>query len=208
MRLIAATTLCVVCLASPLRAQEADSARTSLVPGTYSLSFGIPGYGSVGGSGTYGFWRMMSPRTNLGLFVQINGTQSETTVEFSDTTSDRETDDKNFTITAGPAIRRYVTTTERVAPYVYGSVQAGYTTSRRRADPNYQERSSGMRGVAEAGVGLEWFPVRAISFSGHTGLQASVTSQDGRSNTGGFENVFTNIGTFTTSLSANIYFAR
>lgn len=208
MRPSAAIAFLIVCLVSPLGAQSADSARTGLVPGTYSLSFAVPGFGGTASSGSFGFWRLMSERTNLGFFVQVSARHNRTTAEARDSAYDRDTGESELLIWAGPAVRRYLATAERVAPFLYGSAQVGYVATSRHAEPLFRDRGNGVSGAVEAGGGLEWFPTRTVSLSGYTGVRASITSQEGRFTEGEYEATTTSIGTFTTALSVNIYFVR
>jgi hypothetical protein len=210
MRLTAVAACLVVCIASPLRAQSADSvARTPHSPGTYSLSFAAPGLDDDGATGTFGFWRMVSQRTNLGVFVTAGASHSTSSVDSDNPSSDNEVDNTGFTLLLGPAVRRYVAAGENVAPFLYGSAQVGYGSSRNHTDQDDRTfRSSGAQGVIEVGAGLEWFPTRALSVSGYTGLRAQALSQEGRSDATELDSHSTNIGTFTTALSVNLYFPR
>lgn len=208
MRLSAAVLLGSLCFAAPLRAQSADSARNALVPGTYSLSLTAPGFGGVGDSGSLGFWRMMSGRTNLGLFVELGAARFRSSTTSRDTVFERENEQSQFSISAGPAVRRYLAQGGRTAPFLYASAQVGYAAVERRAAPNYLESTHGPTAEVQGGVGIEWFPTGAVSVSGYTGVRAGASSLDGRFSRGEVEAAESHINTFTTGLSVNIYFVR
>lgn len=209
MRFVPVVVLALLALgAAPARAQQPDSVATGLVRGAYSLSFAVPQFGSGGGTGTFGFWRMVSGRTNLGLNVSLHTAHGRREIDH-DTLPDRESVESVFSVFAGPALRRYLAPAERLGPFLYGSVQAGYTHQRQRADGNYHVRTNGVSLGGEAGVGLEWFPTRDVSFSGHTGVRAGVSSFTGefdQIDEGEFDDRNFSAGTFTAGLSINLYF--
>ena len=205
--------LCIALLASlwfaaPLRAQSTDSLRNALVPGTYSLSLAAPGFAAAESSGSFGVWRMMSRRTNLGVFVQLSASRFQNSATGEDTLFARDSEEKQFSISAGPAIRRYLAQGGRTAPFLYASAQVGYESLERRASPRYLESTSGPIGEVQAGAGVEWFPTATVSISGYTGLRAGAGSLDGRFDRGEIELSRWYIHTFTTGLSVNIYFIR
>lgn len=210
MRIAPGAVLALLVLGTvPARAQQPDSVSNGLVRGAYSLSFGVPQFGAGGGTGTFGFWRMVSGRTNLGLNASVQTAHARREID-NDTLPDRESVESLFSVAAGPAIRRYLAPAERLGPFLYGSVQAGYTSQRQRADGNYLVRMYGVTLGGEAGVGLEWFPTRDVSFSGHTGVRAGVSSVSGEFDQGFDEGEFDDrnffAGTFTAGLSINLYF--
>lgn len=191
--------------ALPARAQQADSVATGLVRGAYSLSFTVPEFGSGGGTGSFGFWRMVSERTNLGLNLSLHTAHVRHEID-PDTLPDRESVESNFAVALGPALRRYLAPSERLGPFLYGSVQAGYTWQRRRVDGLPDVRAHGATFAGEAGVGLEWFPTRDVSVSGHTGLRAGFSTLSGDFGGGEFDDRTFTAGTFTAALSLNLYF--
>jgi hypothetical protein len=206
-RLLAAAA--AVVLASPALAQEAPPADSTDAPngprkGAWSLSFTAPGYGGSGERAELGVWEMVGERTNLGLTleVQVGGQDRE------DGTHDDS--DATTAVGLGLAARRYAGAARGIAPYVQGRVFGRGSYARREAT-EYEETQRGTFAGVEAVVGAEWFPVRHFSVSGHTGaramtarLEQDATYPDGEER----ETVsrYGQFGTFTSSLSVQIYF--
>ncbi|HST59198.1 MAG TPA: hypothetical protein VLK84_10925 [Longimicrobium sp.] len=217
-RRFAAAAIAVLALAAPARAQDvpaqdapADSAPplpNGLRKGAWSLSFVAPGYSGLGGeTAEFGVWEMVGPRTNVGV-----------TLDLSVAGQSRETSGANDQTTAytrlglGLNARRYLATSRSVVPYVHGRV-FGRVGFDRRDDvgSGFEENVRSLGAGADAGVGVEWFPVRQVSLSGHTGVRFSsfnytseVTTpeQEERESTSR-EGIFQ---TFTSALSLRIYF--
>ncbi len=212
-RLIAAAALAVLALAAPARAQDApaDSAPpppNGLQKGTWSLSFVAPGYTGPGGESVeFGVWEMVGPRTNVGV-----------TLDLSVAGQTREASGANDQTNAysrlglGLNVRRYLATSRSVVPYLHGRV-FGRGGFERRDDvgAGYEETVRSLGAGADAGLGVEWFPVRQVSLSGHTGVRLSsfnyaskLTTPENEerkstSRDGSFQ-------TFTSALSIRIYF--
>ena len=113
----------------------------------------------INGGPQIGFWARASDRTDLGLDLGVNGLlRGETT---------------HLSVMATPAIKRYLTSTGPLAPYLYFGVPLNYT--RQDNDnvgaPDDVQHGFGVGG--RAAFGLEWFPVRQVSIGGHVGLQAN-----------------------------------
>lgn len=198
---------CALCSAVSLEAQVPDTAVSPLAPGVQSLSFQID-YGG-GNSGTFGYWRMRSERTNLGWEIGLGGRQVWTSSKFE---NDRDADQSatSFFVTAGPRLRRYVNPGGRVVPFVQTGVSLGYGLQRVRVDGDgapTTQRQQGHRANLSGSVGLgaEWFPTSRVSVSGFTGLSTAVeyTNSEGPSTTQTQWEV--NAGTFTTGLAFRIY---
>jgi hypothetical protein len=73
-------------------------------------------------------------------------------------------------------------------------------------DAQPEVRVHGVSFGGEAGVGLEWFPTRDVSVSGHTGLRAGASVLSGDFGAGEFDDRSFTAGTFTAGLSLNLYF--
>ena len=69
-----------------------------------------------------------------------------------------------------PTIKHYRPLHDRIAPFTYGQVEAGFRGYKRDSDLYTQHgSSSGNIGLA-LGLGVEWFPFQRISLGGQTGL--------------------------------------
>jgi hypothetical protein len=150
---------------------------------------------------------MRSERTNLGLMISLQAVYNQS--ERNAPEHDDETSGGLVDISAGPALRRYATTTSSVNPFLYGHALAGY---RFRANEGTAWRGTytehGVTGVLASGIGAEWFPVRSVSFSAQTGLQLQANYMFGE---GGSESVeaFTLLAnTFTSSVFVNFYWPQ
>lgn len=201
----AAAALAALLLAGPALAQDAapdTTPRTSLRKGARSLSFDAPVFGG-GASGAFGGWMMVSDRTNLGLTVGLTVSDAEQTQD----TLFRG--DSRASVELGLQARRYVQAPAEVTPFVSMGVfaRASHVTD------EYQEveRTSRWFGAGvQAGVGLEWFPVRRVSLAGDTGVRLAVDRGDGELGYDGtdreVEYKAAAFATYSSRLSMQIYF--
>lgn len=210
LHLLAAAAAAV--LASPTLAQEAPPADTTPAPnglrkGAWSLSFSAPGYSGSGERAEFGVWEMVGARTNLGLTLEVSvaGRDREGEEQGADQT------EASTSVQLGANLRRYVSTARSVAPYVQGRVFGrGYYT--RRDGLGYEETIRGAAGGLEGAFGVEWFPVRQFSVSGHTGARLGVGRleqdqeypDDDTKRSADYRDV--SFQTFTSALSVQIYF--
>lgn len=159
MRFWAGAACAAALLAAPLAAQEETERPNALREGAHSLSFTLP----QGGGGMLGVWRMVSPRTNLGVGVGVQAQRSETEHDGGEVEVDR------WELALELAARRYVSTARAVAPFlevgVFGAV------ARVRAGQEQLEEASSTQGGLGAGAGVEWFPARSVSVGGSTGAR-------------------------------------
>lgn len=183
---IAATVLA----AAPVAAQQADEPVNSLERGRRSLSFSLPD----GGGASFGYWVMRSEQTNLGIDVGFRINRS--IIEGND-------DPMNYSISVGPALRRYVVLDGHVAPFLQGGIDLSYGS---RSVGGGDERSIGLRPTV--GLGVEWFPVRSISIGGYAGIGIGYarTRVDLDTGTDPDPTQTLSIGTFTSALALRIYF--
>jgi hypothetical protein len=189
---------------APVYAQDAAPdtiPRTSLQKGAWSLSFDVPAYGGNLGSGAFGGWKMVGERTNLGLIVGIHARD--------ESTSGSEYDDRSSALSLGLHARRYAGTIHDVTPFLAAGIDAQAVRSRNQQSSTSLERR-GYGASAEAGVGVEWFPVRRVSLAGHTGAQIRLYTSDNEvySDTGPrqIRQRLIDFATFTSRLSLQIYF--
>lgn len=211
LRLLAATAAVVI--ASPALAQDVPAptdttpAPNGLRQGAWSLSFSAPGYSGSGERAELGVWEMVGARTNLGLTLEVNvyGRDREGEEQGADQT------EASTSLQLGANVRRYVSTTRVVAPYVQGRVFGrGFYT--RRDGLGYDETLRGVSGGLEGAVGVEWFPVRQFSVAGHTGARMLIgrleqdleNPDDDNERRSEYRDV--NFQTFTSALSVQIYF--
>jgi hypothetical protein len=206
MHYVTAAAVCALLAAAPVRAQEAapdTTPRTSLQKGAWSLSFDVPAYGANAGSGSFGGWKMVGERTNLGLIVGIQVSNRDESMDGSE--YDRETTWLN----SGLHLRRYVGTIGEVTPFLAAGINgyAGRSTNRQgTTSAEVRVFGAGVQG----GVGVEWFPVRRVSVAGHTGAQIGIFASDDEveTETGPREGTQHTLDatTFTSRLSLQIYF--
>ena len=190
---LAAALLLATAHAGHAQAADTTSRPNSLAAGARSFSFGIP----QSGSGSFGYWKMTSDRTALGVQADVQLSHSNrTTPGFPDGTG----------TTSGAALgvnlRRYARTDMRVAPFAQVGVNAGYRRNTAQIDSVSLAHIHSVVGGVQAGVGVEWFPVREVSVAGMTGL--SLFAQ--RSSDHAMHVTDVGFSTFTSSLALHIYF--
>jgi hypothetical protein len=187
---------------STLAAADAMT-RTSLQKGVWSLSFDAPGYGG-GERGEFGVWEMVGARTNLGLTLGVSVVGAEAEGSSGDATV-AETD-----VDLGITVKRYVMEPREVTPFLLGSAAIGGSYERREGQ-QYEESSRGVNAMLRAGVGVEWFPARRVSLSGHTGfglfagrIDIDQEFPDGTTRDGETSQMY--VQSFTSALSLHIWF--
>lgn len=201
-RRFAAAAAAVLAFSSPALAQDADpdDAPNGLRKGAWSLSFTSPGSSE---RAELGAWRMVSDRTNLGV-----------TVGFARTSREREQEDPDATfeetgteLQLGLAARRYLSQLRSASPYLQGRLFGSLSTVDHEGD--LEDRAEGRSLGGELALGAEWFPVRQLSVSGHTGLRVvgSWFEQEATDPLGQrVETTASTIASFTSALSLSIYF--
>ncbi len=205
MHRIVTAAACALLAAAPVRAQEAapdTTPRTSLQKGAWSLSFDPPAYGGLG-TGSLGAWKMVGERTNLGVSVRAHARLAEAR-------RDSITTGENITgVELGLEARRYVAPAREVTPFATGGVFAFAA----EYDQDYGStivKQHIYGGGVSAGAGVEWFPLRRVSFAGHTGARLNVHTGESTSRSSGGEHNASDRGldfaTFTSRLSLQIYF--
>ena len=194
-------------LGSTLDAQSDAASESPLAVGVQSLSFNVTG----DGTGSFGYWRMRSERTNVGLEIGFGGEQTWSTFNAeSGNESDQST--TRVAVSVGPRFRRYTDVGQRVSPFVQTGASVGFGYQRSEHSPG----SGGGGEVVQSGhsvelngslgIGAEWFPLSRVSLSGYTGVNAGAayaTSKTSHSSANGWR---LRAGTFTTGLSFRIYF--
>lgn len=202
-----AAALCALHVATPVRAQDAaapdTTPRTSLQKGAWSLSFDAPAYGSNIGSGAFGGWKMVGERTNLGVIVAIQ------VYDRDESTDGSEFDQRSSLLAVGLHARRYAGTIRDVTPFLTAGIDA-YAGRSTQSSNNGSVEGRGYGAGAQAGVGVEWFPVRRMSLAGHTGAAVRVYTSENEIHTdpGPRESDQRTLefATFASRLSLQIYF--
>lgn len=147
-RLLALAGLCLLS-ATPLIAQETGT-HPAAERGRHSILLDIDGGPQIG------FWARHGDRTDLGLDLGVTGFVRE--------------GNRQYSLVATPAIKRYLTSPGPLAPYLYFGVPLNY--SRQEDDsagaPDNIQQAVGVGG--RAGFGLEWFPISQLSIGGHVGF--------------------------------------
>ena len=107
----------------------------------------------------------------------------------------------------GPVVRWYGEAVGPVIPFLRARVAVGWgdETFRQASEIRYTEETFEVAG--SLAVGAEWFPMRQVSFSGHTGLAISRLDRERILDTGATaERTVFNSGTFVSALSIRFYF--
>ncbi len=133
--------------------------------GDWALGVALP---SNSGS-SFSLWKIRSPTTAVGLEVGVSWSYADSTAN-ADTPYPTTLQDHYLSLRLGPTIKHYRPLHDRIAPFTYGQVIAGFRGYKRDIDL-YRQRgsSSGNIGLA-LGLGVEWFPFQRISLGGQTGL--------------------------------------
>lgn len=187
----------------------------SLNSGAYSLSFAVPGGGNPYANGAVGFWYMITDNINLGINLGL-GIEATETINGYNTDAEDSTSTTAFDLLLAPAMRYYLFNTDSVAPYILGQLNFHKffddnddTTADLDDDNNAYNSELQPELALIGGFGLEWFPVEQFSVGGHVGLGIDILRQhDAPAQTEGAtvtKNGF-RIGTFTSALTANLYF--
>ena len=179
--------------------QETDE--TLPEKGSYSLLFGLP----TGGAATFGIWRMIGDRLNLGFDVELDYEDIETEIFAGSGLSDTVTDIR-WTLRAGPQIKWYFPVGSSIVPYARAGLLAGYG-SREAKSPAASRDIRQISILLRTGIGAEWFPVDWVSFGGFTGLLMAyddITDEaNGRPLT---DSTRWRLATFHSALGIQIYF--
>jgi hypothetical protein len=174
------TTL--VALALPLLASAQDRASTP-PPGSHAVTFSLPDGGGAG----FGVRRVLGSGANAGLELLIGVSRSSTDTPTGELTS------SNYQVGLAPDIRLYRGSSAPVVPFVELSGEIRYLKS---DDDDWV-----LRGVAGAGLGVEWFPLPSISVSGSTGLRLDLARADGATTSNTLQ-----LGAGRSALRLNLYF--
>lgn len=190
---------------TPLEAQEAHEAPRTAHPveaGARALSFSLPD----GAGGRFGYWRVRSEQAALGFFVGVHashGVSEQGSTRFEGT---------ELSVSLGPALRRYLYTGGTVLPFLQVSPSLGYGIYRRSVSDSRRDREvtrHHLLGAVGGGAGVEWFPVRQVSVSGHTGaqlaLQYGTSDVEPEDPEGGPRDWRLRFDTFTSVLNVSLY---
>ena len=157
---------------------------------------------------SFSLWKIRSPTTAVGLEVGISWSYADSTLN-ADSTDPIALQTHALYLQLRPTIKHYRPLHDRVAPFMYGQVDAGFRGYKQDSDPHTQRgSSSGNIGLA-LGLGVEWFPFQRISLGGQTGL--SLDYRYRQSDTRGYNNRSSKIWslylrTFQSEVKALMYF--
>ena len=134
--------------------------------GDWALGVALP---SNSGS-SFSLWKIRSPTTAVGLEVGVSWSYADSTLN-ADDPNPTSLQNHSLYLRLRPTIKHYRPLHDRVAPFMYGQVDAGFSGLKWDFDPSTQYGgSSGSVGIA-LGLGIEWFPFQRISLGGQTGLR-------------------------------------
>lgn len=163
-------------------------------PGRMSLSFRLP----ESQVGAIGVWRFFSERTEGGLVFSAGVRWHR--IQYEDPESP---DARSRTIRFGvqPLLKRYVHTSEKIAPYLFGGV---FTEWDRRTATGSTTRGSvtgeAWHAGATGGFGVEWLPLPHLSIGSRIGLQGGFSSSVDDTSARSRES-----GAFLDTFTTNIY---
>ena len=133
--------------------------------GDWALGVALP---SSSGS-NFSLWKIRSPTTAMGLEIGVSWSYADSTAN-ADDPDPTTLQTHSLRLHLRPTIKHYRPLHDRIAPFTYGQVDAGFAGSKRDSDPHTQQGGSlGNIGIA-LGLGVEWFPFQRISLGGQTGL--------------------------------------
>ncbi|MDE2811310.1 MAG: hypothetical protein OXN90_23070 [Gemmatimonadota bacterium] len=172
--------------------------------GDWALGVALP---SSSGS-SFSLWKIRSPTTAVGLEVGISWSYADSTLN-ADAPNPTSLQTHFLGLNLSPTIKHYRPLHDRIAPFTYGQVQAGFAGRKQDSDPHTQRGgSSGYIGLA-LGLGVEWFPFQRISLGGQTGLRLGYSY--GQHDTRGYNNRSSrnwslSLRTFQSEVKALMYF--
>ena len=133
--------------------------------GDWALGVALP---SSSGS-NFSLWKIRSPTTAVGLEVGISWSYADSTLnadDFAPTSLQKH----YLSLFLRPTIKHYRPLHDRIAPFMYGQVEAGFRGYKRDSSYTQLGSSGGNIGLT-LGLGVEWFPFQRISLGGQTGLR-------------------------------------
>ena len=190
----------------PALGQE-DPPPLPLPVGAWSLSFSLPS----GGGASLGVWKLVGPRTNIGLDLGIRTASSSDNVRFDDGRPEQEFNSTDVGFAIEPSVRQYFTAYRTLAPYIHGNLLLAYSSVDAETVELQQttERKTYQYGIG-LGIGVEWAPLERFSIGGHTGIRVSYldrssvnSSPAGTSRSNGSATAF---DTFVSALVLQLYF--
>lgn len=193
--LLAVAVLLLLAASPPLQGQTAPRG---------SWSVGLPLFES--GTGTvFNLGRMMTDRLHLGVEVDLRAAELED--DANQPSAGIDTLVENWDFALGPVIRWYGAPAGPVTPFLrarglvgWGSQDVTLATERVREDDTSVL-------AASLGIGAEWFPLRQLSVSGYTGIQASRNDLERVDADGDrVDRRTVNVGTFRSALTLSFYF--
>lgn len=185
-----------------------DGARAG--EGDWSISLAVPNGGNPYADGTAGAWYMITDNMNLGVNLGF-GIESQTVVSNYDQDNQSSTSRTGFDLLLAPALRYYLTSDSSVAPYILGQMNfhkyfdGDNDTSADPSDENFNGDLQPELSLV-GGFGVEWFPVERFSIGGHVGLGIDLVRQNRFTGSNTLTENGLRIGTFTSSINANLYF--
>ena len=172
--------------------------------GDWALGVALP---SSSGS-NFSLWKIRSPTTAMGLEIGVSWSYADSTAN-TDDPDPTSLQNHSLYLRLRPTIKHYRPLHDRVTPFMYGQIDAGFWGRKWDSNPPTQYGgSSGSVGLA-LGLGVEWFPFQRISLGGQTGLDLSY--RYGQYDTRSYSNRSSRnwslyIGTFQSEVKALMYF--
>jgi len=178
----------VLTATSSARAEEGES--RAIQKGRYSVALSLPD----GGGTSFGIWKMIAARSNLGLTLGINHEFRRAT-DGPDTLRD-ESGGGFWSVSFGPSLKRYLVVHRSVSPFLLGSLSGSYLWSKglyRRA------------ATLAWGLGADWTPLESMSIGGSTGISWT-EAMESRSDFGAPKLSTSTFNTLASALTLHLYF--
>jgi hypothetical protein len=174
----------------------------TLAAGTWSFAFALPSAGAT----AVGAWRMMSPRTNLGVNLSFSATRSTATYGNDSTSTRTQRSGGGWSLRIEPTVKLYRHVHSSVAPFVLGQVGGSYEWNG-EGTSSRSPRANVWSLTARVGAGADWFPVAAVSIGGWVAIGFRVSRSHSSSDAPYVSDLTSlNVGTLASALFLHIYF--
>lgn len=185
----------LILLAAPASAQRAES-------GDYSVAISL--FDSDTGT-SFSAGRMFGNRLHGSLELIWRNADAEDDAHDIQVGVDAQAIQTQWLV--GPTVKFYGTQTGPVVPYLRAKIGYGKSRSDLILTGSKVRDEETSRVEASMAIGAEWFPIKGLGFSGHTGLQFSRESMERlNENNGLLERRTDNYGTFRSGVTLSYYF--
>lgn len=144
------------------------TAQTVPAAGSWGLTAALPD----GGGNTFGLWRMIGARTNLGFEADYRYTRAEDDASTPQLGPDLVA--RRSRIVLGPTVKRYLRERGPVAAYVRASAAWGWSDDEleRPAGGAVERDTKETTQLYRVALGADWFPFPELAIGAFTGIVA------------------------------------